>query len=190
MFTTHAHFKTKLTASFLSLFLLLAFPAFLKAAPKKISVAGINGTSFLDCNGNGIRDNGEVGIDSITVILESSANPGTALQTTTTANGGSYYFYGVSAGNYKITFKLPSGTSKLIFSPKNQGNDPLLDSDVDSTGSTTIIFSGNSDLQGLNAGLIDYQGPKITLVNPFISTLNNGDTLTVQCDNIPLMSNN
>ncbi len=189
MFTTDTLFKTKFTGTLLRLCFLLTLPALLIAAPKSISVADINGTAFLDCNGNGIRDNSEVGFDGITVILDGSANSGSPLQTTTTTNGGSYKFTGVSAGTYKITFKLPSGTSKLFFAPKNQGNDPLLDSDVDSTGITTFVFDGYTDLQGLNAGIIDMQGPKITLVNPLINSLNNGDTLTVQCDSLPLMNN-
>ena len=189
-FKTDTLFKTKLTGTLLGMLILLALPVFGRTTNNHTPalIASISGGAFLDCNGNGIRDTGEFGFDGITVILNGSS-AGTTTLTTTTANGGAYSFTGISAGTYTISFTFPSNTSALSFSPKNQGSDPLSDSDVDAIGNATLIVVDGKDLSGINAGIIDKQGPKVTLVNPLIAGLNNGDTLTVQCDNVPVMNN-
>ena len=191
MFKTDTTFKTKLKSSFLGFLFLWTLPTFAADAKHQAStfIAGITGTAFLDCNGNGIKDVGEVGFDGITVMLDGSSNAGGNLQTTITKNGGVYNFAGVTAGNYKITFKFPSGTFALSFSPQNKGNDPLLNSDVDATGSTTLVVVDGKDLNGINAGIVDKTEPKMLLVNSLIAGLNNGDTLTVSCENVPQMNN-
>ena len=106
MLKTDTQFKTKFTGTLLHCLLLFALPVFGKgtiprtANLKPSSTAGISGGAFLDCNNNGIRDNGEFGFDGVQVILDGTSNPGGTKLTTTTVNGGSYSFTGVAAGNF------------------------------------------------------------------------------------------
>jgi len=61
---------------------------------------------WLDTNGNGAVDEGEVGLDSVTLRLSYDADEDGSYETviadTTTLNSGEYGFVGLSAGNYRI----------------------------------------------------------------------------------------
>ncbi|MBL9137959.1 MAG: hypothetical protein JNK85_18985, partial [Verrucomicrobiales bacterium] len=98
-----------------------------------------------DANGNGIQDNGESGVDGITVELHRSSD-GALVATTVTATGG---FYGFTAtpGTYFVKFVgLPTD---YVFTSSTPGasSDPA-DSDVNpGTGRTddTVLVAGESD---------------------------------------------
>ncbi|HVK08542.1 MAG TPA: SdrD B-like domain-containing protein, partial [Gemmataceae bacterium] len=60
----------------------------------------IGSTVWNDANNNGLLDTGETGIDGVAVQLLNSA--GNVISTTTTANGGTYAFTGLAAGDYTV----------------------------------------------------------------------------------------
>lgn len=110
-----------------------------------------------DLNQNGIQDNGEAGMQAVTVRLLNETN-GTVSTTTTNAQG-YYSFTGFDEGNYSIQFVLPSQYYR--FSSANQGTNDSLDSDADqTTGKTPMItaFTGTNDMSW-DAGIYQVQEP-------------------------------
>jgi hypothetical protein len=129
------------------------------------SPASIGDLVWKDSNGNGIQDEGEAGIDGITVRLtDKDGNPvkdknGNTVAGQITSNGGKYLFDNLNAGEY-IVEVVPSGN--LGFTEKGQGTDAAKDSDVDPTsGKTDIIILGeNEEKSDIDIGLVD--GYKVT----------------------------
>ncbi len=89
-----------------------------------------------DKNDNGVHDNGEPGIDGVTIkIFAADASTGdrinSSLGTATTAGGGLYQFTGLSAGAYYVEFNAPgyvsstdhSGVSTESNNPNTAPND-------------------------------------------------------------------
>ncbi|GAA3402318.1 SdrD B-like domain-containing protein [Paenibacillus hodogayensis] len=113
---------------------------------------------WIDTNKDGIQNNGEVGLNGVTVSLYNDS--GALLTTTTTreidGKAGSYLFTGLNAGTYKVKFTLPSG---YAFSPLQAGSDRRLDSDATADGTTDWITlaQGESDLT-IDAGLLPLPG--------------------------------
>lgn len=70
--------------------------------------ASISGTKFIDANGNGARDTGELGGANVTIRLQSSSSGGTNTQTTTAADG-SFSFTGLAPGTYVVSEVVPVG---------------------------------------------------------------------------------
>lgn len=104
---------------------------------------------WVDTNGNGIQDAGEIGLPGVTVqLLDASNNPvldgnGDAI-TTITDDDGFYSFTGLPVGTYRVRFVRPEG---YAFSPQGEGSNQALDSDPDRvTGITddVVITSGQS----------------------------------------------
>ncbi len=96
-----------------------------------------------DLDGDGIQDAGEPGIANVTVNLLDGL--GNLLATTTTALGGGYSFGGLAPGDHIVEVVAPVGYS---FSPRDQGGDDGVDSDVVvATGRTTVVtlISGEVD---------------------------------------------
>jgi len=110
--------------------------------------ASLGNKLFIDANGNGLQDDGEVGVDGVTVTL----TDGNGNQTTTqTANGGMYLFDGLDAGSYTVEF---DDVDTFVFTSQDAGDDAL-DSDVDAngvTGSYTLAV-GEENLT-VDAGLV------------------------------------
>ncbi|MGQ9560433.1 MAG: SdrD B-like domain-containing protein [Candidatus Oleimicrobiaceae bacterium] len=97
--------------------------------------AALGDRVWMDLNRNGIQDEGEEGVEGVSVYLLSES--GEPLDTTTTNSNGLYAFYNLAAGNYRLRFGLPPGYG---FSRANQGSDDALDSDADPyTGFTEVI---------------------------------------------------
>ncbi|HEX4497346.1 MAG TPA: SdrD B-like domain-containing protein, partial [Thermoanaerobaculia bacterium] len=68
---------------------------------------------WLDANGNGTQDSGEVGINGVTVQLLNSG--GTVIATTTTSGDGNYTFSNLAAGTYSVKVSgLPAGTAETF----------------------------------------------------------------------------
>lgn len=117
---------------------------------------------WVDSDGDGIQDGGEVGLAGVTVNLYEpgigpDGIPGTPddnnpIATTTTDSFGAYLFTGIPAGNYAVEFVLPSGYS---FSDADQGVDDGLDSDANiSTGLTpTFSLAAGEPNTTIDAGL-------------------------------------
>ena len=150
---------------------------------RSLVTSSVNGTAYLDCNRDGIKDNSEIGFANMTVTLAGRSGVGdTVTMTTTTDASGQYQFVGLVAGTYAVQFGLPSGTSALSYSPQNTG------SQVDASGRTApLSINGTDDLNGVNAGVVDQTAPQIQFTNPAIAAYASGDTVVVECDNLPIM---
>ena len=114
-----------------------------------VAKASIGDFVWEDKNYNGLQDNGEAGIASVTVKLLSSA--GATLATTTTDASGAYKFTNLNPGDYKVQVVSPSG---YYVTKSNQGANHALDSDIDGTGTTavTTLTAGQNDMT-VDAGL-------------------------------------
>ena len=92
-----------------------------------------------DANGNGLQDDGEIGVGGVRVELYS--DDGTLVADTQTDDTGHYTFTQVSAGTYYIHVVLPQG---YAFTRPDAGDDTL-DSDVDRTTGNTTTFTVSSE---------------------------------------------
>ncbi len=119
-------------------------------------------TVWIDVNRNGVQDEGEPGLNGVTVRLRGAGADdvfGTSdditRQMVTATNGqndGRYLFENVSPGRYRLTFDLPAD---YRFTQSNVGDDDR-DSDADpATGETAAyaLISGERNLS-VDAGLI------------------------------------
>ncbi|QQR83574.1 DUF2341 domain-containing protein [Candidatus Peregrinibacteria bacterium] len=110
---------------------------------------------WVDADGDGVQDGGELGLDGVTVSLyadadldglaEPGADDGAAVSSTTTAGGGLYSFGSLAPGDYFVTFGTASG---YVRSALDQGGNDAVDSDANaSTGVTAVytVTSGQTD---------------------------------------------
>ncbi|MDH3648574.1 MAG: carboxypeptidase regulatory-like domain-containing protein [Saprospiraceae bacterium] len=114
--------------------------------------ASLGNYVWIDSNGNGIQDSGEMPIQGVIVTLY-DGNGSQVGSSMTTDNNGAYSFTGLTPGDYYVVFSgIPSGAE---FTQQNTGFDDTVDSDVDpSTGrtATTTLLSGENDT-GWDAGI-------------------------------------
>ncbi|MBD2169240.1 DUF4114 domain-containing protein [Calothrix membranacea FACHB-236] len=105
---------------------------------------------WVDTNGNGIQDTGEPGLEQVTVNLYDNGE--TLVSTTTTKTSGFYSFTEIDPGDYFLEFIAPTS---YLFTPENQGDDDITDSDVNQTTGKTLIFTveGGEDYSNWDAGL-------------------------------------
>lgn len=111
-----------------------------------------------DLNGNGIQDNGELGIAGVEVNLLNDED--VPVQTVVTDATGSYSFAGLNPANYKVQFSKPLGFAGFV--PVAQSTDREKDSDVtDLSEGITAVFALDSgeNLRGIDAGL--YRASKV-----------------------------
>jgi len=98
----------------------------------EVELSKLGNFVFEDSNANGIQDQGEVGINGVTVNLLSDVDGDGEIEahevihTTTTDENGEYEFT-VVAGDYKVQFEQPEGFSEV--SPRQQAGDVTVDSD-------------------------------------------------------------
>ncbi len=119
-----------------------------------VALAGCVGAGnfvWLDENGNGIQDAGELGVGGVSVTL--FAQDGTVVGSATTDANGSYQIVqqGATSGNFYLGFELPSGYE---FSLKDQGGDDTLDSDVSPSNGETPVFALSGVDANVDAGLV------------------------------------
>ena len=92
-----------------------------------------------DNNGDGLLGPGDSGVAGVTVQLLGSESQ--VLATEVTSSTGRYSFDELPAGTYRIRFsKVPHG---LIFTSRNVGDNPAIDSDVDQAGATAVFTLGS-----------------------------------------------
>ncbi|MBK8701075.1 MAG: T9SS type A sorting domain-containing protein [Saprospiraceae bacterium] len=130
-------------------------------------LASIGDRVWLDANGNGLQDVGEVGVNNIPVKLyrdtNGDGNPdGASILTTstqTTPSGDGYYlFSSLAPGKYLVGFELPSGyllTQEDITGFTTDANDVNNDSDVrilTGYSHSIVILSGENDFR-IDAGV-------------------------------------
>lgn len=72
----------------------------------------ISGTKFLDTNGNGVRDPGEVGQPNVTFTI--SGPLGFTPRTVVTGSDGTFTFTGVPFGTYTVTETVPAGFRQTL----------------------------------------------------------------------------
>ncbi|MFO1022942.1 MAG: SdrD B-like domain-containing protein [Planctomycetales bacterium] len=129
----------------------------LDAGLVQIGTASISNFIWNDLDRDGVQDAGETGLAGATVKLFNSANVqiGSTIVTDATGN---YAFNGLQAGQYYVKVTAPLG---YLFSPKDQGGNDTLDSDVDPTSTVTPLITltaGQSQTQW-DAGL--FLGAKV-----------------------------
>lgn len=111
----------------------------------------LGGLVWDDSNGDGIQENGEVGIADVTIEAYDCTED-TLVATTMSGTDGDYVFDSLAPGEYYLQLTPPDG---YVFSPMDVGDDDQLDSDFDpATGKTQCITTtpGSSSLDW-DAGL-------------------------------------
>ncbi|NEW60394.1 hypothetical protein GSY74_03790 [Sulfurovum sp. bin170] len=128
---------------------------------------------WYDENSNGIQDEGELGVNGVSVTLSDSTD--TALDTTTTNASGEYHFTNVNVGTYSVEFSnLPTD---YIFSHQDQGADDTKDSDVGSNGKTESFSVGGAvNIVTIDAGIRRYDMPSSSMD---IAQGVSGDSVTI-----------
>lgn len=74
-------------------------------------LSSISGQVFLDSNGNGALDNGQSGLNGVTVFIDSNNNGvwNTGEPTTVTSGSGNYSLIHLAAGSYTVREVVPTG---------------------------------------------------------------------------------
>ena len=159
----------------------------IKKRGKQAAATAVNGLAFYDCNANGIRDNNESSFANVGVTLMGRTTAGDSINFSTTTNvSGNYSFVGLAAGRFVVKFAFPNGATGLNFTIKNTAP---RGSHANPNGATDpLSIDGLTDVQGIDVGIIDRVAPTVTFVNPFLQPYANGDTITVECDNLPVMN--
>ncbi|MGE5352872.1 MAG: SdrD B-like domain-containing protein [Acidobacteriota bacterium] len=125
-----------------------------------------------DVNGNGIQDNGEVGIPGVTVELHKCSDYSLVATTTTDATG-HYAFTNIPAGSYFVKVIIPAG---YTVSPINQGSNDAIDSDIGTDGQTACFdVVGGVNNNTIDAGLV----PPVTTD---LEVLKSASKNFLQCD--------
>ncbi|WP_235296444.1 SdrD B-like domain-containing protein, partial [Portibacter marinus] len=113
--------------------------------------ASIGDFVWLDEDGDGVQDDGEDGVEGVTVNLKDEN--GKVIASTTTEADGSYEFTDLTPGDYSVQFVLPANNT---FSPLNASGDEANDSDADPSmsGMTEVVTltSGQTN-DDLDAGI-------------------------------------
>ena len=132
-------------------------------------LATIGDRVWIDADGDGVLDGGEVGLNGVTVnlyidldldgMVEPGADDGAAVATTTTANNaagggndGEYQFTGLIPSSYYVQIVAPGG---YTISTPDQGGDDTLDSDVATATGLSPIYqlSSNETDATVDAGM-------------------------------------
>ncbi len=106
-----------------------------------IPVYAIGDYTWIDTNGNGIQDAGEVPIAGVPVILY-GADGTTEIARTTTDSHGFYHFDRLPAGDYVLEFGDVPGYQRTLSA---QGSDATVDSDADVTTGRTMLIHLDED---------------------------------------------
>jgi hypothetical protein len=122
----------------------------------------IEGVVFEDCNGNGIRDGGEMLLPGWTVQLTTSTGGpvtdvfGNIVGTIPTDGSGAYIFENIPPGEYRIVWTLMGGYDWTIPDYSGGNTDPTdVDDDSDSDGgqSHIIILTSGREVMFVDAGV-------------------------------------
>jgi hypothetical protein len=113
--------------------------------------ATVQGVVWSDSNGNGIRDSSESGISGPTVELQDAT--GSAVKTETTNSAGEYTMSVAPSNAYKIVLKKPTSHSAYTFTAQGAGTDRTKDSDVNSSGESTVFALTSGAIVQYDGGL-------------------------------------
>ena len=123
--------------------------------------ASLGDRLWVDADGDGLQDDGEVGVVGATVTLIGGGadglinGVGDTVATTTTGANGIYSFTGLNVGEqYQVQFTAPQGTVFTTANANNNGSDTL-DSDANTaTGRTQIVtLAAGENNTTLDAGV-------------------------------------
>ncbi len=104
------------------------------------ATATIGGFAWVDDNSDGILNNGEQGLENVTVTLFDEND--NQIATTTTGTDGTYSFLNQLAGDYYVVFdSANTGNTDYLGSPQNVGTNDSVDSDADAITGQTSLFS-------------------------------------------------
>ncbi|ADI74493.1 conserved repeat domain protein [Methanohalobium evestigatum Z-7303] len=110
--------------------------------------ASIGDYVWEDVNGDGVQNDGDTGIDNVTVNLYNCN--GDLLETTKTNESGYYNFTGLAPGDYYINFIAPSGYEFTILGKGANYED----SDANPSGNTTCVTLTSGGINNdVDAGL-------------------------------------
>lgn len=132
---------------------------------------------FLDTDGNGLQDTGELGVGGVVVRLLDADNGNVEVATTTTDGQGFYSFIGLDSGNFFVVVEPPV---TFIFTTANEGGNEDLDSDFDpeSGQSDLISLVSGAAITNVDAGLvIGFQGLCYAVSNEAVPSGSNDDHL-------------
>ncbi|MDD4652035.1 MAG: SdrD B-like domain-containing protein, partial [Methanothrix sp.] len=114
-----------------------------------------NGAAWVDTNGNGIKDSGEIGLKDVSVSLYRKDDFGGAdvlKATASTDANGAYSFSNLQPGTYYVVFAKPSGTNYQFIIEQSDSDAKVLS--PEGKTSTIILTSGQTTCDDtLNAGL-------------------------------------
>ncbi|MCG8648475.1 MAG: hypothetical protein MI861_01500, partial [Pirellulales bacterium] len=149
---------------------------------------------WVDTNFNGIQDDGDTGVNGVTVnlyvdadgdgVAEPGGDDGAAVDSRVTAdlNGvpGFYLFDNLDPGDYFVVFEPTTLPSGFEFTIQNAGGDDAVDSDADpvtGVAAVTTLESGESDLTW-DAGIVPQVNPDIEIIK-FVDKVVTTSTMTV-----------
>ncbi len=98
----------------------------------------------------------DAGIDSLiqgSQVFLRDVSTGDTIRIAVTSSDGSYCIEDIPVGSYQVAFGVSRDMNSYV--QQNEGDNPLIDSDVNTTTlSTDVIFVGSGDvIQGINAGI-------------------------------------
>ncbi|MDZ4406749.1 M60 family metallopeptidase [Bacillus cereus] len=115
--------------------------------PVKANVLKLGGRVWEDNNQNGIQDQSEKGLEGIRVQLLNK--DGNASKEVKTDKEGRYLFDGLTENTYRVQIEKPSD---YVFTPKQNGQDVTVNSNLSETGVTGVITLLHDDLT-IDAGI-------------------------------------
>ena len=121
--------------------------------------AAILARAWDDADGDGIQENGEIGIEDVPVMERTSG--GVVIRSTTSRYNGYAVFFRIASGSSRtVSFNSITGHSR---SPQNQGTDDAIDSDIDNTNGRTASFTATGVVSNIGGGYI-VPGTVVTFV--------------------------
>ncbi|MDN4640572.1 SdrD B-like domain-containing protein [Agreia sp. PsM10] len=133
-------------------------------APVRVDVIAstIGDVVWNDANYNGLQDEGETGVEGVTVTLAGTDDLGNPVSaSTTTAADGSYLFSNLRAGTYTVSFTAPSGEEFTIQNAGDGSNDSRVPVGLGTQSAAPITLGVDSDNLAQDAGI---SSPDISLV--------------------------
>ncbi|HEX8606536.1 MAG TPA: SdrD B-like domain-containing protein, partial [Pseudoduganella sp.] len=114
--------------------------------------ASLGNKVWYDCDGDGIQDAGESGIQGARVTLLDES--GKSIAVTTTNGSGEYAFSGLKPGVYSVQFDTSALPSGYVITKQDAGSDDARDSDVDATGlSQKVTLVSGENNTSVDAGV-------------------------------------
>lgn len=150
---------------------------------------------WYDDNVNGIQDNGELGVEGVTVnlyvdtngngIAEPNGADGPSIATDVTDANGFYLFEGLFPGEYFVEFETGTLPAGYQLTGQNAGTDDAVDSDADqTTGLTEIISLGLVDDLTWDAGINLVVNPDIQIVKYVDKIVETSECVTIDFDTL------